>query len=68
MSQVFNYFSWAKRLPTDRDWTRCVGHITLQGDANNQELYFAAVEDVLKKWDAKTMFICALEITKEDAN
>ena len=68
MSQVFKHLSWVKRLPTDRDWTRCVGHITLQGDANNQELYHAAVKDILKKWNAKTMFICALEVTKEDAN
>ena len=68
MSPVFNYFSWVKRLPTDRDWARCVGYITLQGDANNQELYHAAVGDILKKLDAKTMFICQMEVTKEDTN
>ena len=68
MSQVFNYFSWVKRLPADCDWTRCVGHITLQGDANNQELYLASVKDILKKWNEKTMFVHGLEITKEDAN
>ena len=68
MSQVFTYRSWVKLLPTDRDWARCVGHITLQVDANNQELYHSAVKDILKKWNEKTMLIYGLEITKEDAN
>ena len=68
MSQVFKHLSWVKRLPTDRDWTRCIGHIALQSDANNQELYLAAVEDILKKWNAETMFVYGLEIMKEDEN
>ena len=65
MNQVFNYFSWVKRLPTDCYWTRCVGHITTQGDESTQEIGRVAVEDILKKWNAKTMFICQLEVTKE---
>ena len=64
MSQVFKYTSWVKRSPKEHYWTRCVGHITTQGNANNKELYFATVEDILKKWDAKTMYIHQLEITK----
>ena len=64
MSQVFKYLCWVKLLKTDHYWPRIVGHITLQGDANNQELYFAAVEDILKKWNAKTITICQLEVTK----
>ena len=65
MRQVFKYRCWVKLLQTDRYWTRFVGHITRQGDANNQEIYRASVEDILKKWNAKTMFICQLEVTKE---
>ena len=68
MSPVFNYFSWVKCLPTDRYWTRCIGHITLQNDEHIQEIWRAAVEDILKKGNAKTMYIYQLEITKEDAN
>ena len=68
MSQVFKHRSWVKRLPTDRDWTRCIGHITLQENENIQEISRAAVKDILKKWDEKTMFVYGLEIMKEDAN
>ena len=65
MSQVFKYFSWVKLLPTEKHWTRCVGHITLQNDENIEEIGRAAVKAILEKWNAKTMFICQLEVTKE---
>ena len=68
MSQVFKYLSWVKRLSTDRYWTRCVGHITTQENENIQEIGRAALDDILKKWDEKTMFICELEVTKDDTN
>ena len=66
MSQVFKHLSWVKRLPTDRCWTRCVGHVTLQNDENIEEIWRAAVKDILEKGNAKTMFIYQIEITKED--
>ena len=66
MSKVFKYRSWVKRLPTDRDWTRCIGHITLQENENIQEIGRAAINDILERGHQETMFIYRLQITKED--